>query len=216
MTRAPFTKRKIVRQDKTHEANKMGISVFGNIACGKSTLLRNLSRLGFEVFQEPVSDWKFLPKFYRSPERWCFALQIEILQSFSKVDCSDKIMERSAYEAYKIFATNSLNEGHLIKEEYDLIGEFSKQHAFPDKFVYIKLSPEKCHARLRKRARDCEMNVSLPYLENLHALYEKTVEEMRGEGMSVDVIDGDSSEEQILEQFMVGSSGIEHHPSRDH
>ena len=191
------------------------ISVFGNIACGKSTLLKNLSKLGFDVFQEPVSDWNFLPKFYDSPTRWCFALQIEILQSFSRIDCSHKIMERSAFEAYKIFATNSYKQGHLIKEEYDLIGEFSKQHAKPDKFVYIRLSPEQCYERLKIRSRGCEENVSLSYLANLHELYEKTIKEMRDDGLNIEVIDGNSTEQQILEQFMF-RSGIEPHSSQVH
>lgn len=178
------------------------ISVFGNIACGKSTLLKNLRRLGFDVFQEPVSDWKFLPRFYESPSRWCFALQIEILDSFSKIECTDKIMERSAYEAYKIFAENSYREGHLIKEEFDLIGEFSRQHKLPDKFVYIRLSPERCYERLKKRSRECEENVTLSYLAKLHELYEKTIVEMKEDGMDVEVIDGDATERQTLEQFM--------------
>ena len=124
-------------------------------------------------------------------------------------------MERSAFEAYKIFATNSYKQGHLIKEEYDLIGEFSKQHAKPDKFVYIRLSPEQCYERLKIRSRGCEENVSLSYLANLHELYEKTIKEMRDDGLNIEVIDGNSTEQQILEQFMF-RSGIEPHSSRVH
>lgn len=180
------------------------ISVFGNIACGKSTLLKNLSKLGYKVFQEPVSDWHFLPKYYESPSRWCFALQMEILQSFSKFDAGPGTMitERSAFEALKIFATHSYLEGDLIKKEYDLIEYFSRQHRLPDKFVYIKLSPEQCYQRLKQRSRDCEENVTLSYLTKLHELYEKTIGEMKENGMDVEVINGDATERQILEQFM--------------
>lgn len=181
----------------------MKISVFGNIACGKSTLLKNLSKLGHEVFQEPVSDWHFLPKYYESPSRWCFALQMEILQSFSKYDAGPStITERSAFEAFKIFATHSYLEGDLIKKEYDLIEYFSGQHRLPDKFVYIKLSPEQCYQRLKKRSRDCEENVTLSYLTKLHELYEKTIGEMKENGMDVEVINGDATERQMLDQFV--------------
>lgn len=177
------------------------ISVFGNIACGKSTLLKSLSKLGHDVFQEPVSDWYFLPRYYESPSRWCFALQIEILQSFSKSE-TNTITERSAFEAFKIFATHSYLEGDLIKKEYELIKYLSGQHKLPDKFVYIKLSPEQCYQRMKQRGRDCEENVTLSYLTKLHKLYEKSIEEMKDNGMDVEVINGDTTERQILQQFI--------------
>ena len=193
----------------------MKISVFGNIACGKSTLLKSLSKLGHEVFQEPVSDWHFLPKYYESPSRWCFALQMEILQSFSKYDAGPStITERSAFEAFKIFATHSYLEGDLIKKEYDLIEYFSGQHRLPDKFVYIKLSPEQCYQRLKKRSRDCEENVTLSYLTKLHELYEKTIGEMKENGMDVEVINGDATERQMLDQFVRVNGNSIHFESR--
>ena len=58
------------------------ISVIGNIGCGKSTLLTSLSDKQFDVAYEPVHEWKFLPKFYNDMKRWCFTLQVEILNSF--------------------------------------------------------------------------------------------------------------------------------------
>lgn len=173
------------------------ISIVGNIASGKSTLLRNLAQKGFEVLQEPVSDWKFLPKFYEDPKRWCFALQIEILQSFSMMQMEGKIIERSPFEANKIFAFNSFRNGCLTSEEYELIDKISSVHEMPKEFVYINLPPETCMQRLKQRKRECEADVSISYLRDLHHLYESLIEKLESDGLKVHRIDGLKTENEI-------------------
>lgn len=174
------------------------ISVIGNIASGKSTLLKNLSRRGFEVLQEPVSDWKFLSKFYEDPKRWCFALQIEILHSFSSMHTDGKIVERSPYEANKIFAYNSYRNGCLTSQEYDLIDQISQTHRIPDQFIYMRCPPEVCMDRLQQRNRDCESEVTISYLKDLHDLYETFVQKLERDGQKVHRIDGCMTEQDIL------------------
>ena len=188
------------------------ISILGNIACGKSTLLRNLKKKGFQVLEEPVSDWRFLPKFYESPERWCFALQVEVLHSYAKMgtSASNQIVERSAYEATNIFALNAYNNGQLTKEEYELISDISEVQKFPDQFVYIASTPELCHARLKTRNRDCEANVPLSYLKDLHLLYETTVKQIRDKDIPFTVINGDCTEEEMLKDFMITHPPIQY------
>jgi len=89
----------------------MRITIEGNIASGKSTILRFLGRYQqFKIVQEPLSKWQHLDSktpttsnstdpeaaarlaerqatanlletFYRDPERWAFTFQIFVLQS---------------------------------------------------------------------------------------------------------------------------------------
>jgi len=78
----------------------MRITVEGNIASGKSTILRFLGQLPpFKIVQEPLSKWQkldspsperelerrttanLLETFYKDPARWAFAFQIFVLQS---------------------------------------------------------------------------------------------------------------------------------------
>ena len=45
----------------------------------------------------------------------------------------------------------------------------------PDVYVYIKSDPEVCHARIKERNRECETDVTLEYLKEVHQSYEEFV-----------------------------------------
>jgi len=63
------------------------ICVEGNIGSGKSTLLTNLSKSGFTVIEEPVTDiWgKYLPQLYQDIKRWGFCFQMEAMDWFRQL-----------------------------------------------------------------------------------------------------------------------------------
>ena len=50
----------------------------GNIGCGKTTQLKILENIGFNVRYEPIEDWP-LDLFYSDMERWGFLFQIVVL-----------------------------------------------------------------------------------------------------------------------------------------
>ena len=177
------------------------ISVVGNIGCGKSSFLNNLENIGFEVAQEPVSDWVFLSKFYEDPSRWCFALQVEVMHTLSKNLLPGFIVERSPLEANKIFALNSFRNGAMTTEEYELIEKLSMDYPTPQRYIYIRTSPKTCCERIRKRSRSYESNISLDYLIDLHRLYGNFVKKLQ-EHADVLIIDGEQTESKMVDDFL--------------
>jgi len=61
-------------------ARKLFVALAGNIGAGKTTAAKLISRkLGFELFDEPVIDNRFLRDYYGDMRRWSFTLQLEFL-----------------------------------------------------------------------------------------------------------------------------------------
>jgi len=183
------------------------ISVIGNIASGKSTLLSALRQEGFATALEPVNEWKFLPKFYEDPNRWAFALQVEVLNSFiTSNGCKGRLSftERSAWESYVIFCKNAYNNGYLIEEEYNVLGEIATYaNDKPDVFVYLKSTPTTCYRRMMCRARPCEEKVTLDYLTKLHEIYERTIQDLvKSDDRKIITLDGDLSENEIIGELL--------------
>ena len=59
---------------------KLFVAMAGNIGAGKTTGAKLISRhLGFELFDEPVIDNRFLRDYYADMRRWSFTLQLEFL-----------------------------------------------------------------------------------------------------------------------------------------
>ena len=58
------------------------ITIGGNIGCGKTTVLSNLSK-EWTVFKEPLEKWgSWLDLFYTNPQRYAFSFQMKILHDF--------------------------------------------------------------------------------------------------------------------------------------
>ena len=59
---------------------KLFVAMAGNIGAGKTTAAKMLSQsFGFELFDEPVVDNRFLADYYKDMRRWSFTLQLEFL-----------------------------------------------------------------------------------------------------------------------------------------
>ena len=59
---------------------KTFVALAGNIGCGKTTAAKLISqRFGYELFDEPVLDNRFLKHYYADMRRWSFTLQLEFL-----------------------------------------------------------------------------------------------------------------------------------------
>lgn len=181
----------------------ISISVIGNIGCGKSTLLNGLIDKGYEVMFEPVNQWKFLKKFYEDMRRWCFTLQVEILNSFKGMDTKNKIVERSPWEACNIFAKNSHMNNLLSDEEYGLICQLTNSIGYkPDVFIYLRSTPELCMERIKQRQRECESTITKEYITQLHELYVKCIEDLIKEGKYVFIVDAFKEKDDICEEVI--------------
>lgn len=155
----------------------MRISIGGSIGSGKSTILDMLKKNGYDVFFEPIDEWKHMSNFYRDKKRWSFTFQVEVLQSFMQCDDSESmvICERSPWESYNIFCKMLVENGDITPSEAELFKKLYDTIAWkPDVFIYLHTRPEVCYERIQKRNRACEKDINMSYLYALHDKYENT------------------------------------------
>jgi deoxyadenosine/deoxycytidine kinase len=177
------------------------VAVAGNIGVGKTTLTTLLSeQFKWKAFYEKVIDNPYLDEFYADMNRWSFNLQIYFLAhrfhdqkiiSESRVSC---IQDRSIYEDAEIFAYILHKQGFMSKRDYDnyrdLFYEMTDYLRKPDLIIYLKASTWTLVTRIRKRGREFEKNISLDYLHELNAAYERWIVNISA-GVDVLTLDAD-------------------------
>ncbi|XP_072213130.1 deoxyguanosine kinase, mitochondrial isoform X2 [Excalfactoria chinensis] len=153
------------------------LALEGNIAVGKSTFLRLLGR-AFPAWQraaEPVARWR---------EVVAGAAQAQLERPEGPV----RVSERSVYSDRYVFAKSLFEAGQLDAVEWAvyqewhtfLVGQLGA-HTAPHAFLYLRASPQRCLERLRCRARPEERDVTLRYLQRLHAQHERWLLERSAE-----------------------------------
>ncbi len=158
------------------------IRIAGMIGAGKSTLATALGEhLGVDVYYEPVDDNEYLEDFYRDTPRYSFAMQIYLLnrrfQQHQEIIWRGRsaVQDRTIYED-SIFARMLAESGLMDERDYrtysELFRHMSNFMCKPNVIVYLDVSPELSHDRIRKRGRQVEGGVSLEYLKALYAGYE--------------------------------------------
>ena len=164
------------------------ISIEGNIGSGKSTLLAHLKKVFSDkpiVFlKEPVEEWEkikdehnftMLENFYKDPNKYSFPFQM--MAYISRLQLLKEAVER--YPDYIILTERSLYTDKLVfaKMLYDTqkieyinyqiylkwFDTFSKDFQV-EKIIYVQAEPNICNARILKRSRNGENNISLDYL----------------------------------------------------
>ena len=196
------------------------VSIEGNIGSGKSTMLTNLrehykNNINVLFLKEPVDEWEkitdengttILEKFYADQEKYSFSFQmmayvsrLKILRDTLKDIQPDKktiiITERSLYTDKMVFAKMLYDSGKIEHINYQIylnwFNTFSEE--FPiHKIVYVKTSPEKCHSRIVKRARNGEGNIPLDYLVSCNDYHNNMLEKSSNDCVCNDqlVLDG--------------------------
>lgn len=156
------------------------IAIEGNIGSGKTFLAKKLAtQFNAKLVLERFSDNPFLPKFYKEPEKYAFALELSFLaeryrqlkeklidgELFSEFTVSDYVISKCA-----IFARTNLKD-----DEYDL---FMKLYHImyntlpqPDILLYLHLDVDKLQQRIHKRGRAYEKSISNEYLEKIKEGY---------------------------------------------
>ncbi len=175
----------------------MIISTEGNIGAGKTTLLKMLEKNDmFKVIYEPVEDWlsvtdnnglSIFEHFYNNKEKYCFPFQMLALQTrFENIMKAVKehtgkiiILERSIYTDYEIFAKLAKKYNQMSDIEMHIYERFHKfmcqlgDHIDFSKILYLRVSPETCHKRIKMRNRSGEDNIDISYLVDLHQAHEE-------------------------------------------
>ncbi len=139
-------------------------------------------KFGFELFDEPVIDNRFLKDYYREMKRWSFTLQLEFLirrvehhELIHKVPKSC-IQDRTLYEDPEIFAKYLHGLGNMTDQELDLYFEYfqrlTKTIAHPQKVICFDVpSVDVLLARIRTRGREEEKGIQQAFLRGLNGYY---------------------------------------------
>lgn len=159
------------------------IAMAGNIGAGKTTAAKLISQtFGYELFDEPVVDNRFLASYYGDMKRWSFTLQLEFLikrvqhhELISRV-AKSCIQDRTLYEDPEVFAKYLHGLGHMDDRELDLYFEyFDRLHRDlhrPDKVIcFVVPQVGTLLERIRMRGRAEEAKIEPSFLEGLNGYY---------------------------------------------
>ncbi len=167
----------------TEQDRKIFVSLAGNIGAGKTTAAKLISQsYGYELFDEPVIDNRFLRDYYAGMQRWSFTLQLEFLirrvehHELIRTVPKSCIQDRTLYEDPEIFAKYLHGLGHMDNRELDLYFEYfdrmNRNIKHPD--LILMLNVEKVETllkRIRKRGRAEEKGIDAAFLSGLNAYY---------------------------------------------
>lgn len=162
---------------------KRFVALAGNIGAGKTTAAKIISQsFGFELFDEPVIDNRFLKDYYADMRRWSFTLQLEFLirrvEHHELIHSVKKscVQDRTLYEDPEIFAKYLHGLGHMTNKELDLYYEYfqrlSRAISPPDKVICFSVgSVEVLLDRIRTRGRQEERGIQSQFLLGLNGYY---------------------------------------------
>jgi len=177
----------------------MIVSIEGNIATGKSTILEYIKSLNIPniyFVDEPVTEWlnvkddngmNALDCFYKDQKKNSFCFQVlayitrlkKLIDAINDHPNSVIITERCIETDKYVFAKMLYEVGNISSIEwvtynywYDTFSKISKV----DTIIYISTTPLECAQRIKKRNRVEENLIPLEYLEQCHIKHEEWLE----------------------------------------
>jgi deoxyadenosine/deoxycytidine kinase len=174
--------RNTVRRLRAPRAKRF-VALAGNIGAGKTTAAKIISQtFGFELFDEPVIDNRFLKDYYANMGRWSFTLQLEFLirrvEHHELIHSVKKscVQDRTLYEDPEIFAKYLHGLGHLTNAELDLYFEYfqrlTRGIVQPDRVICFDVAAvEVLLGRIRERGREEEKGIQKAFLRGLNGYY---------------------------------------------
>ncbi|MBM7114872.1 deoxynucleoside kinase [[Archangium] primigenium] len=179
---APAASRNTVKRVRVPRARRF-VALAGNIGAGKTTAAKLISQaFGFELFDEPVIDNRFLKDYYANMGRWSFTLQLEFLirrvEHHELIHSVKKscVQDRTLYEDPEIFAKYLHGLGHLTNAELDLYFEYfqrlTRGIVQPDKVICFDVSQvDVLLGRILERGREEEKGMQKGFLRGLNGYY---------------------------------------------
>ena len=159
----------------------MFVAVDGNIASGKTAFAERLAaELGWLCVRESVEGHPFLTDFYRDPVRYAFETEVTFVlmhrhllrEALEKCGPDGGCVADFCIEKDPLFANLTLSrEEHRV---FMAVYEYAESGIrSPDILVYLKGAPQTLLERIRRRGRPMEQQISVRYLEDLNAEYER-------------------------------------------
>lgn len=191
----------------------MKISIEGNIGGGKSTILNMISqRTRVPIFLEPVdTEWKDgLDLFYTDNARWGFAFNLRVLMTYHhwRNNNFKAVYERCPMSSKHVFSQIQYESNLMTKFENDLYQQYYNSLSWePEVIIYIKTPVAVCYNRMNSRGRECEAQVPLSYLQQVHDKYEELCKYVTKNNsiaskkhIQLFVVDGDQDVENVYQQ----------------
>ncbi|MBM7694782.1 deoxyguanosine kinase [Peribacillus deserti] len=157
------------------------ITVEGPIGVGKTSLAKIISdHFSFGLLKEIVDENPFLGKFYENIDEWSFQTEMFFLCNRYKQleDIHEDYLSRDKavvadYHIFKnlIFAQRSLKTNQYDKY-LDIYNILTSDMPVPNMIIYLNASLDTLLARIEKRGRDIEKNISPLYLKQLSLDYD--------------------------------------------
>ncbi len=166
-----------------NDDKKLFLAMAGNIGAGKTTAAKLISQhLGFELFDEPVIDNRFLRDYYADMRRWSFTLQLEFLMrrvehhELIRTVPKSCVQDRTLAEDPEIFAKYLHGLGFMDDRELDLYFEYfnrlNRELQHPDLILILTVERvELLLERIRRRGRKEELGIGIEVLRGLNAYY---------------------------------------------
>lgn len=160
----------------------------GNIAAGKSTIIKNL-KCKFVHVEEPISMWMengIFQLYNQDPKRYAysfqtfaFATRIKLfLQAYEKHGPDTTYLLERSWHSDRLFAKANYDAGYFTDIEWKMYSEWCDMHQklvpfVITGFVYLKTSSQVCYDRLHERHRTTEELIKLTYLQSLEKSHEE-------------------------------------------
>ena len=174
----------------SQEKKNFYITVAGVLGSGKTTVSKMIaSKFNFHLFEENVSENKFLPLFYKDPSRWSFHSQLFYLRdkiaqmtTVKNLLVGNSVVQDSPiYQDYLTYAKAQHTLGHMSDDEFALYEKifhtFHSNLPKPDLIIQLNASLPTLKKRILKRGRDYEQSIDESYISLLSDLQQKWVKE---------------------------------------
>lgn len=179
------------------------ITVEGPIGVGKTTLSKEISEhFQFNILREIVDENPFLGKFYEDINEWSFQTEMFFLCNRYKQleDIEKKFLDNQQpvvadYHIFKnlIFAQRSL-QANQYEKYLNIFDILTNDMPVPNMVIYLHASLDTLMARIKKRGREIEKNISPLYLEQLVTDYHLFMKEFQSKHPDVKVLEFNGDE----------------------
>ncbi len=179
------------------------ITVEGPIGVGKTTLSKQISEhFQYNILREIVDENPFLGKFYEDIDEWSFQTEMFFLCNRYKQleDIEKKFLAKQQpvvadYHIFKnlIFAQRSL-QAKQYEKYLSIFDILTKDMPVPNMVIYLHASLDTLMARIKKRGREIEKNISPLYIEQLVTDYHLFMKEFQLKHPDVKVLEFNGDE----------------------
>ena len=179
------------------------ITVEGPIGVGKTTLSKEISEhFQYNILREIVDENPFLGKFYEDINEWSFQTEMFFLCNRYKQleDIQKNFLAKQQpvvadYHIFKnlIFAQRSL-QANQYEKYLNIFDILTNDMPVPNMVIYLHASLDTLMARIKKRGREIEKNISPLYLEQLVTDYHLFMKEFQLKHPDVKVLEFNGDE----------------------